>query len=357
MPNVEYQLTGVTKGQDHAEKTYVGGVFLFGYSGFILTESIQDFALQTFLRDGLKIEIEPPKRLAAPTWRPIPQLTKDNLPRLFPSAPPSDELLRLAAIPSLDEAGEPSLQLHWGDGPENWKDLPQDTIAAFVYGEKAIDSGGGTTERLLEELFGWLRVQTLQWWIGRSTEGITGNHHLILPMVREREVRDFPIPYAKQTSPTHGAKRVTPEIWAAASELVRSRKRPNASDVLILDATYFYYSGNVRIAIIVLASSFEMGRDEALDRVGISKKKLKASDTDILKHLSLDFAELVRRNLAKENPEAFEFLKSLWIARGHVAHGKELVWRVGGKPADFSKLKAEEFFRQAETISAWLKSI
>lgn len=334
-----------------------GALFFLGFSGFILSEEHAVLADQTVYRAGYRLVVKTPVRLARPTWRPIPQLTPEDLSRVAPGLEGAGQFpLRLAVIPQIDDDGNPALMTVVGDENPEWSKFPRDTIAVAVYGDDAMDKGASLAEQVVRDLFSWLRILTKQWWVGRPAEGITGNLHAAFQLSQEDHTTGSPVLLARQTSPPEGARRVSTEVWETAFSKIREHALPKFSDTAISNAQFLYFSGEHELCIINICTSLEIERDIVLENKGIAKNALK-SDTDILKHLSLDFERIFSRNLKNEHPRLFDFLRSLWIARGNVAHGKNLVWIQNGSRVKFRDIPPPEIFSQVEKIARWITSM
>lgn len=341
---------------DQSLQQAYGNIVVHSFSGFLIVERAHEFRIETVLRGSLRIEILPPMRLASPSWRPIPQFTNENLRRLIPGAPENITHLRIAAFPVVGEDGKTSIQLVWGDEDEYYRLLPPDTIMSLVYGDGAMSAQQAVAD-LIEEIFSWLRVITRQWWLGRPTEAITGNAHLNIPMSGERHVSGQPVPTVKQTTAFADTVKITAALWSDVVERVRRGKKPSASDLFLSDATYLLVVGEVRAAMVIYCCAIELARDEALDRRGVSKAKLHSGATDVLKHLSVDFEALLGRNMSAEVPALYDFLKTLWICRGHLAHGQKPIWREGNRTVNFPQNATAIIPDQVRAIIAWIQAV
>lgn len=339
------------------QRPVVGSIFIFGFSGFILLDRSKPFRIESLKRDGFTIEIEPPLRVAPPTWRPIPQLDDASLRRIIPNAPIGLPMLRVAVLPDIGSGGEASLKAIWSDEQAEYANLPADTIAVVVYGPDVSNGGDKVAEKVVAQIFEWLRSSTRQWWIGRPTEAITGNLHTVLPLDGPRQCSGFPEGRARQTSPSEGALRVDASTWSSAIAKVRENKTPTSRQLLLADAVYYYFIRDYRATMIMLCGGYELARDDVLERNSVAKTRLKSSATDLIKHVSLDFGDIFSRSLKVEEPELFAFLKSLWIARGHLAHGKPMMWVEDGKQVEFSALAREHFVAKSERVFDWFDSI
>lgn len=326
----------------------VGDIFFYSYSGLIVVDEERKFEQQNIRWSNCNIVIEPPQRVSAPTWRPIPQLTSDILKRIIPQAPDDIPSLEISALPTIKD-GKTGVALCWGNDAEP----PQsyvDTILVHVYGGADRDQ---VADQFVSRMLVWLRLKSRQWWIGKSSEPLTGNKHLAIELRAFNQAHGYPIMLAKQVTPSQDTLAVSPCIWNAAIMLASGTESPDVGELLCSEAQYNYHSGNLVMCFISVCSSFEMMRDEVTKR----RKCPGLKGTDLLVHLSRTFEGFIARNLEKERPSDFEFLKSCWIARGHLAHGNAIVWRHNGVRSDFSKVKAEWFFDKVKAIHAWLRSL
>ena len=132
---------------------------------------------------------------------------------------------------------------------------------------------------------------------------------------------------------------------------------PNTEDILASDVSYYFSAREYRTEIILTCCLFEVLRDNLLERKHLSRRSLNTSETDLLKHLSVGFEAAFSRNLRGERSDLFEFLRSCWIARGHVAHGQPLMWREAGKAVDFEKYPTDQFTQKVEGIASWIRSV
>lgn len=337
----------------------IGGLYVISYSGALIVQDLAQFASKEIVTDGRRLILDPPVRLASLTWRPIPQADDNNIRRII-QIPAGVRItpLRLAVFPAFVEGGTPGLRSHI-DLPEGEgslePDAPPDTFLVHVYGKNE-GNGAQLAEEIINNLLSWLRVMTLQWWIGQPSEPVSGNLQLRFSLSAERHIDGFPTPRCRATTPGEDARPVSPDMWLQALEKVQQERQPPRHKLLLLDAEYNYFSGNYSVCIILVISAFEIIRNKILE-TQMARSAVKKIGTDILKHVKELFEEKFKRNLEKEKPECFEFLRACWVARGHVAHGKELLWRWGGGEMNFKDYPANKFFQQVRTIEIWLSSI
>jgi hypothetical protein len=136
--------------------------------------------------------------------------------------------------------------------------------------------------------------------------------------------------------PAHkSSKPINNPLWKLSCELAFSEQEPDQVLVMYMDLFYLS-SNNERSSLVIAACSLvEILRDTFLREKLLTINQLKTSQTDLLKHVTIGFEKVVGRNLQREQPETYEFLKACWIARGLTAHGKPLRWMYKGAEAEW----------------------
>ena len=340
----------MNKAHQQAETIYVES-----YSGFMLVAA-EAFVPYAILFSNFELVFDAPKRIAPPTWRPIPQLTADNFQTVFPGAP-KQKLQRMAVLPTVAEDGSPTLVQIWGDDNIAKARCHVDTYPIYVSGKGHDEKGGKAAHDALCAVFLWLRVLTKQWWIGRPTEAMTGNLHYVVPLAPGRHVEDSPIVTGQGTAPSTGTVRVDRSLWEAVLGKVSRGDAPDPIAVIFADVNYYLFIKEYRTVLLLTCSIAELERDRIIESLHLTKNDLRSGSTDILKHLSTGLGRTIDRNLAQESPIAFEFLKSCWIARGDVAHGRELQWIEGDERKRFEDVPTKEFVMKLEQLIEWLRSV
>lgn len=341
---------------DDWHKDEVASVYIFSYSGFILFENLDIKNGRRINRGGMSFDVQPLARIAPANWRPIPQFDDQSLARLFPGAPQKMSVLAMSVLPSLDANGQPALQAYWSkDQPTD--DLPRDTVMVVARGIDHATKGETQAAEIVSEIFLWLRHLTRQWWIGRPSEALTGNLHTVIGLKAGDVINGWPTGRSRQVSPNEGTKRVDEDVWTTAILNVVAGKSPERIDNLKSDANYYFFIREYQTAIIVLCSIFEIMIAEIIRSKNLKKHDLQVGGVDLLGQVTKGFEKAVGRNLQKERPSSYDFVKSCWIARGKVAHGKPLVWFVKGKKLPVTDLSATKFSDEIDHVIEWLRSI
>jgi hypothetical protein len=205
-------------------------------------------------------------------------------------------------------------------------------------------------------LVGWLRVQTKQWWIGQSTERQTGNLHYEFEIGPKGELGPTFAPRGRQSTAPLDMLSIDQEIWFNAVSNAAKRIDPKWTDVMRCDIYACYHAADDRMAILLSCCWIELLRDEVLTIAGIRLSQLKTSSTDLLKQLSVGFKAAFGRDMSIEQKDKFNFLRACWIARGDLAHGRPMPWKMEGVE-NFRDLPAENFHQSLDGIGAWLTDV
>jgi hypothetical protein len=157
------------------QQNSIGTLNFFSFSGGLVTSNKAELATREFMRHGLRVVVHSPFRIADPVWRPIPQFDEASFKRRFPGAP-NGLPLNLVSFPTVTPENVIETRVLWGrDGAIEHSCLPKDTLAVRVVGKGHDAVGDHLAGECVKELLDWLRVQSRQWWIGKSYEGISGN--------------------------------------------------------------------------------------------------------------------------------------------------------------------------------------
>ena len=322
-----------------------GGLAYFSYSGgAVCTPEL--LGVQSLERDGARFEFLSPIRIGDPAWRSVPRFTASRFLQEYPGATGIIDIFALAAHPAINEDGIPGITLSNEHAPLD--SLPRDTFPIVITHDnwrKFLP----VAEGMLADLHGRIRLATGQWWVGRPSEHLTGNCHVTLD-ADANGVTLIPSPTCRQTRPFENTQRLSPTIWGSLFDDLAADRKVSTPHLLESDAVYFYAIKEFRISLITLATAFESARDLLSERLRISFK-----GTDILKHLSVNLESRAGRNLETENADLYEFLKRVWIARGNLAHGRNLLW--GSAGVQFGDQPAEHFFQPAKRLLDWCDTV
>ncbi|MBV1800292.1 hypothetical protein [Siccirubricoccus sp. G192] len=119
--------------------TPAGELSIFSFSGaMILDEAAEIFRMVGNYR-GHKVALQPPVRIAKPTWRPIPQFDSESFANIFVGSPPMSGPFKMAALPNLVLGQAPSIKLAFGDEDAGQFSRFKDTLIVEFYGSQSTE--------------------------------------------------------------------------------------------------------------------------------------------------------------------------------------------------------------------------
>lgn len=59
-------------------------------------------------------------------------------------------------------------------------------------------------------------------------------------------------------------------------------------------------------------------------------------------------------SFAQDEPDSYQLLKALWVARNNVAHGKEAIARIGNETRRVTRVDERKMLRAVNNLMAWL---
>lgn len=334
----------------------VGGILVFTTAGYVVTSRAsppQPFKVNDPPYD---ITIDPPQRTAPIRWRRVPQLTAESFAQLFPALSSPPQLLGTSIIVGFNENGELTLSMDTKEQYEAFGRYACDSIVVKVIGPGDSNNLESKASLLLRETLAWVRILSGQWWAGRSIEH---PHHtlscqLFMPLVSENVLDGSQLaPSQLFFIASRDVKAVTAEIWQQCLNNAMHGQAPPAYEVILSDIKY-YFSGAEFLTCIILATSlFELMRNDIFERERTSARQLQLGETALEKHVTVGFDKLLNRNLKREASDAYAFLESCWVARGHVAHGKPFFWKSDRE----ARNPPSDFVSKVQHIYEWFCSV
>ncbi len=233
---------------------------------------------------------------------------------------------------------------------------PTDIGSRFVgerqYDALRIDVWGPDAESELvafaKRLLAWLRHLSAQPWIGAidSHTDYTLKHHFGID--RHGDAIESPFAVAHVTTPEAATTSITSAIWTDAFTRACGGAEVPLYWGLFYDAQNSHARDDLRGAVLSMALALEVARDINFQRFTASEfvegiglvLKAPFDDTDLLKHLSSRLKKIYGRDLRVERPVIWKRVREIYIARHHVAHGREAVYPTG---AGLRKLTPEVY--------------
>lgn len=348
--NKKVQKKLLTEGTPPKLKSGVSHLFTYPYWIFVDT-TISLPITEISLEDNL-VRIYPPFRSGKANFLPMPFINPRNIPSIHPITVLIDPRTKdLAVIPRFDRQPDGTFSLtfyssnDWGTPPIKF---PMDSIRVDVLGDK---EDSYLVYDVVEKLLKQLRWRSNQWWIGRSSDVLSGHKRnsfdisekgeplsVLQGIVRARTLSDF-------------EKAIDVPIWQSAIADIQNANEAPLYDVLLLDARYFAAANDIRRSLLDSATACELAKNMTFERLNLPK-----DGTDLIKHISEKLEEKINRSYKTEEPDNFKIIKDLWVARGNIAHGK-IEYRYEGQPVVIDKERCFKFAEAAENCVRWLEKL
>jgi len=131
------------------------------------------------------------------------------------------------------------------------------------------------------------------------------------------------------------------------------------------DASVYLAMNRTREIILTLVLSLEVARHVVFPHFARTKAEpglgavLMApfDGTDLLKHLSSALEKVRNRNLQKEEPKIWQSIKSLYIARHHVAHGRPPVFSTLSGLQSVDDQNLVTWWNDVRSALLWIESL
>lgn len=328
---------------------------IYSFSGAMLVKNEAQLTPINFLFRDVECFITSPFRLSHASWRPIPQLNHQNVELAFGSKLEGVPL-QIGVVQALATSKGATLRPFASRGDDFQIGLPPDSLILVAPGEDLASVLEDLAKDFIPRLVSWLRVLTKQWWIGQPTEHQTGNLHFEFEIEPNGSLGPTFAPRAEQATAPLDMKAIDQEIWSFSVSKSASYEEPKWTDVVRCDVYSAYHNRDYRMAILLTCCWIELLRDEVLTKTGKRINNLKTSSTDLLKQLSVGFRNVYGRDISVEQPASFAFLSACWIARGDLAHGRPMSWKLDGSNG-FHDLSSEQFHGHIDAIGEWLADV
>ena len=327
---------------------------VLSYSSPFYVRSDEDIPTYVVGFEGNNFVISKPLRLGSKTWRSIPLLTSKSAKFFF-----GDLLdgvpLQVAAYQQL-EADTPTLLPVAGRGDDyDPSDPPDSVIITAQQSDQKF-----SIDRFL--LYFWsaflasLRVRTGQWWIGRTSEGMTGNLHFCFQSGPEKGEGRILAPICRQVAADRSIQPIDAGTWKDSLQDALNGRTLNWIHVIRIDIEYYFNIGEHLTSILLFCGWVENLRDSTLFYYGKRISDLNTSPTDLLKHITLELDRIAGRNAQREIPEAFDFIRASWISRGNFSHGKTLKWKFS-EFSNMAEFPSNRFYEILRAIENWFNDL
>lgn len=253
--------------------------------------------------------------------------------------------------------------------PKPPTDLGIRHIGARAYDAVRVDVWGTNTEEELSNVvgrfMGLLRHSSGQPWLGAfdfHTDHALKHRYRIDDLGRAVE---SPFAIISGLTPDSSTRPVSSAMWRDAFQGAAAGNTIPLYWSLYYDAQNSRARHDFRSAVMNLALSLEVARDVNYPRFADTESKsgvgfvLKPPfhDTDLLKHVTSTLRKVHSRDLSDDHPIAWKDVRALYVARHHVAHGRE---PVHATPPGLRPLSPETYAAwqaSVHTTLVWMESL
>lgn len=290
-----------------------GAAYLFHFPFDVFVDPDLEELQESYV-DDTWITLYPPFNNRDTESRDIEQIQVEKIPTPDGTVAPDYDRVRLQYLQLQRELGYPTDSMRI--------DLSPDRDAAFA-------------KRIINQFLGLARWWTFQWWIGK-TRRYSDQYLRNWFRINEENER---ISGIQGFATAYGFLGFEQELDVEKFRYIRGnitngREIPLHWD-LFNEAIYYHADQDVRKTVIELAIACEAGVASIFEKLGESQSDITPSDVESLQdsnfedRIAGEAEDLVGSSFAQTNPSDYENIYDLWVARGHVAHGKPPIIRGG----------------------------
>jgi hypothetical protein len=226
--------------------------------------------------------------------------------------------------------------------PEGWK--ASDCLRVDVWGTNA----DLQVDNFVHYLLLWLRHCSRQSWITDIELIADISHTFHFEIDSTGRALKSPITTGRIQMPA--SRPIDSDLWSSSIHRVIQEETPPLYWQIFLDAVQFRCKSRIREAVLFLSSSLEMCRDSMFPEVDFESN-------DLSKHLNLTLRAVTGTGISDYSPDLYSRIKELYIARGHVAHGKKPVYpsASGMQPVTFDVIESWE--KNVIDTLTWLETM
>lgn len=321
----------------HGSWNEEGGAYLFLFPFDIYTDPDLE-ERQTSYVDATQIHLFPPFRHTQTVGRAIQQIELERVPT------PDD-----AVAPDYDRVRLKDLRMH--------RDLGEPCNALRV--DLLSDPGPEFAKRIVDQFLGLVRWWTGQWWVGRDRQHSESYLRNWFPINEKHERVRGVQAFASGYGFLGMEKPLNLEYFRNIRGNITNERTAPLHVNLFHDGVYYQSTGDVRRSVLELATSCEAGVAIAFENLarekGISPTKTKKLLSEgFEKRIASKSKKVVGVSFKEQEPDSWETLYDLWVARGNVAHGKGPIVR-GGSVWDEDDLI--DTIEAVSRLLAWLELI
>jgi hypothetical protein len=247
------------------------------------------------------------------------------------------------------------------------ENLPKDFIRVDGYGPAA-DMTADRAVEFFRSVMGLLRWRSGQWWITRSSQGLSSATYLSFAVSAAGSAVATRTRYSgvvKVHTLRGDEREVTEVMWRQAIQDAADGVLVPFYELLLLDARYFHSIVDLRQAVLQADAACEHLKEVVFEKLWTKRNPGKIYDSerrsqllrnwDLPRHLDTKFQNHFRRTYKGEHPVEWQVIHNLWEARNNVAHGGPNAF---GQPLiEVESKHVTEFLGAAKHCITWLLSL
>lgn len=246
-----------------------GESFLFSFPFWVFVNLKDPPKIVELKKPGSLIRVYPPFRSGPANFLPMPSINPNEipfLPGIEVSSPKNHKFLTPASFPNLDK--KKGLKICWDEEfEEGIQNFPMDSIRIDIIKKEDDLDSSNIIRKWMRQLLDNLRFFSLQWWIGRSTDGIQGLLRNTFPCNEKGVPLENPVGFVSAYAPEKDIIPIGKDLWDAAIRMLETESVPKNHLLILQDAQYFSSMGDYKRAILDLAICCEESKDLAFERI------------------------------------------------------------------------------------------
>jgi len=219
-------------------------------------------------------------------------------------------------------------------------------------------------EMIMGKLLTLIRWHTRQWWVTHSMDALLGYQRAKFPISMNGMPVGKPLGLGRVGTVLGNERGLDTALWALAINHLRDGVEPPAYDLLLLDAQYFSFVGNIKRSVLDLSMACEQAIETVAQRIWKLKspnekfklKRLLPGD-DLIENLGRNLKRFTGHSYEEENPRKYSVIKDVWMVRNSVAHGGFAQYVCNGKTVKVDDGKTREFCQAAYHCIRWIQSL
>ena len=358
------QLSRLELGKRHKRPSMA---YIYSFPFWLFVDTSCDLSITQIQIGEHEVRIYPPFRSAPANFITMPHINLKQIP--FPPGS-SPELIRfeipqVAAYPLLGKDSRGKTAIFVTDMKEWDKQINPFPMDSFRLDFLQTRKGEfNFAEMIMGKLLTLIRWHTRQWWVTHSMDALLGYQRAKFPISMNGMPVGKPLGLGRVGTVLGNERGLDTALWALAINHLRDGVEPPAYDLLLLDAQYFSFVGNIKRSVLDLSMACEQAIETVAQRIWKLKspnekfklKRLLPGD-DLIENLGRNLKRFTGHSYEEENPRKYSVIKDVWMVRNSVAHGGFAQYVCNGKTVKVDDGKTREFCQAAYHCIRWIQSL